>query len=97
MAAPQQTIRVELGPRSYSIEIGSGNLAELGRSLSEFGEVSHAVAAANYDEIMPIFNPTGRFDPKALDILARSFVEMGALPTVPDMKRLYTEDFLPKQ
>jgi ABC-type nitrate/sulfonate/bicarbonate transport system substrate-binding protein len=61
------------------------------------GEVSHAVAAANYDEIMPIFNPTGRFDPKALDILARSFVEMGALPTVPDMKRLYTEDFLPKQ
>ncbi len=59
-------------------------------------EVSHTVAAANYDEIMPVFNRTGRFDPKALDVLARSFVEMGSLPTKPDMSKLYTEAFLPK-
>ena len=45
---------------------------------------------------MPVFNKTGRFDAKALDVLARSFVEMGALAEKPDMSKLYTEAFLPK-
>ena len=59
-------------------------------------EVSRNVAATNYDELMPIFNRSGRFDATALDVLARSFVEMGALPVKPDMSKLYTEAFLPK-
>jgi NitT/TauT family transport system substrate-binding protein len=59
-------------------------------------EVSKSVATANYDELMPIFNRTGRFDAKALDVLARSFVEMGSLAEKPDMSKLYTEAFLPK-
>jgi hypothetical protein len=45
---------------------------------------------------MPIFNPTGRFNPKALDALARSFVELGLLADVPDTGKLYTEAYLPK-
>jgi ABC-type nitrate/sulfonate/bicarbonate transport system substrate-binding protein len=57
--------------------------------------VSKSVATANYDELMPVFNRTGRFDAKALDVLARSFVEMGALPDKPDMSKLYSEAFLP--
>src|SRR4030081_2933862 len=60
-------------------------------------EVSKAVATRNYDELMPIFNATGRFNPKALDVLSRSFVESGALPARPDMSTLYTEQFLPKK
>jgi NitT/TauT family transport system substrate-binding protein len=59
--------------------------------------VSKSVAARNYDEIMPIFSLDGRFRPKALDVLAGSFVEMGLLPEKPDMSKLYTEQFLPKQ
>ena len=59
-------------------------------------EVSKSVATANYDELMPIFNPTGRFDSRALDVLARSFVEMGSLAEKPDMGKLYTEAFLPQ-
>jgi NitT/TauT family transport system substrate-binding protein len=59
--------------------------------------VSKAVATRNYDELMPIFNATGRFHPKALDVLARSFVESGLLPDKPDMSKLYTETFLPKK
>jgi NitT/TauT family transport system substrate-binding protein len=58
-------------------------------------EVSKSVATANYEELMPIFNPTARFDARALEVLARSFVEMGALTEKPDMARLYTEAFLP--
>ena len=40
-------------------------------------------------------SPDGRFDPVALALLAKSFVEMGLLPAEPDMKGLYTEEFLP--
>ena len=31
---------------------------------------------------------------KALEVLARSFVELEILPVAPDMKALYTEQFL---
>jgi ABC-type nitrate/sulfonate/bicarbonate transport system substrate-binding protein len=58
-------------------------------------EVSPTIAARDYDELMGMFNPTGRFDPKALAVLARSFVEMGTLPSEPDMQSLVTEKYLP--
>lgn len=58
--------------------------------------VSATVAAAGYDDTMPILNPTGHFNPKALDVLATSFVETGALPSKPDMSKLLTEAFLPQ-
>ena len=57
---------------------------------------SATVAARNYDEIMPIFSRTGHFEPKALAVLAGSFVDMGLLTEKPDMSKLYTEQFLPK-
>ncbi len=49
-----------------------------------------------YDELMPMYSDTGRFDPKALAVLSRSFVEMKILPSEADMSKLYTEAFLPK-
>jgi NitT/TauT family transport system substrate-binding protein len=57
--------------------------------------VSPAVAARDYDELMGMFNRTGKFDPKALAVLARSFVEMGTLTKEPDMQALVTEEYLP--
>jgi ABC-type nitrate/sulfonate/bicarbonate transport system substrate-binding protein len=53
------------------------------------------IVAKTYDVTMPAFSDTGRFEPKALAVLRRSFVEMGLLPTAPDMTNLYTEKFLP--
>jgi ABC-type nitrate/sulfonate/bicarbonate transport system substrate-binding protein len=53
------------------------------------------IVALNYDQVMPTFSLTGRFEKKALAVLARSFVEMHVLPRAPDMKKLYTERFLP--
>jgi len=50
---------------------------------------------AIYDELMPMFTDNGRFDPKSLAVLQRSFVEMKILPSEPDMSKLYTEAFLP--
>jgi len=59
-------------------------------------DMPRSVAARNYQELMPTFNQTGRFNPKALDVLSRSFIELGLLPDAPDMSKLYTEAFLPK-
>jgi NitT/TauT family transport system substrate-binding protein len=56
-----------------------------------------ATTTAIYDELMPMFSDTGKFDPKALAVLRRSFVEMKLLPEEPDMSKLTTEMFLPKQ
>jgi NitT/TauT family transport system substrate-binding protein len=50
-----------------------------------------------YDELMPMFSDDGRFDPEALAVLSRSFVEMNTLPQALDMSKLITEAFLPKQ
>ena len=55
-----------------------------------------ATTAGIYDELMPMFSDTGRFDPKALAVLRRSFVEMKTLPEEPDMSKLTTEALLPK-
>jgi NitT/TauT family transport system substrate-binding protein len=59
-------------------------------------DVSKSIATRNYEELMPIFNPTGRFNPKALEALSRPFVELGLFPDAPDMSKLYTEAYLPK-
>jgi hypothetical protein len=53
------------------------------------------LAARGYDQWMDAYSQDGRFDPVALALLAKSFVEMGLLPAEPDMKGLYTEEFLP--
>jgi ABC-type nitrate/sulfonate/bicarbonate transport system substrate-binding protein len=57
--------------------------------------VSKGIATRDYDELMGMFNATGRFNPNALDVLARSFVEMGMLPNAPDVRALVTEEYLP--
>ena len=58
--------------------------------------VDPAIVAGTYDLMMPVFSTDGRFNDKALATLARSFVELGLLPQEPDMKTLYTEQFLPQ-
>ncbi|MGO8924402.1 MAG: ABC transporter substrate-binding protein [Xanthobacteraceae bacterium] len=55
-----------------------------------------AITGRTYDELMPMFSDDGKFSPKALAVLAKSFVELNTLPTEPDMSKLYTEAYLPK-
>jgi NitT/TauT family transport system substrate-binding protein len=54
------------------------------------------IATRSYDELMPMFTDTGKFSPKPLDVLSRSFVELGTLPEQPNMQKLFTEAFLPQ-
>jgi NitT/TauT family transport system substrate-binding protein len=53
------------------------------------------VEAQLYDIVKSMYNPSCRFDPQSLATLKRSFVELKALDTEPDMSKLYTEAYLP--
>lgn len=57
--------------------------------------VTPEIESRVYDAVMPMFSETGRFDPEATAVLAKSFVDLKLLPTEPDMTKLYTEKFLP--
>lgn len=80
-----ETIAFVRGHKSASVTIAT---QVIGKDDSINGET--------YDELMPMFSDDGRFDPKALATLAKSYVELKVLPAEPDMTRLYTEAFLPK-
>ncbi len=56
------------------------------------------IASPTSDKLMPVFSTDGKFDDKALATLSRSFVDLGLLPSEPkDIRRLVTEEFLPKR
>lgn len=84
LAAWFETIAFMRDHRQASIDI----------TVKQIG-VSPGVAAAIYDDTMPVMTLDGHFNPKALDLLAASFVDMHLLPDKPDMSKLYTEAFLP--
>lgn len=48
----------------------------------------------DYDLVVPHLSLTGRFDPKGVAAIARSYVELKILDAQPDMAKLYTEKFL---
>ena len=54
------------------------------------------IEAKLYDIVKGMYNPTCRFDSQSLATLRRSFVELKALPSAPDMSKLYTESYLPQ-
>lgn len=53
------------------------------------------IAKTVYQEQMPMFSLDGRFDPRALAVVQRTFSDLKLLDRTPDMKTLYTENYLP--
>jgi ABC-type nitrate/sulfonate/bicarbonate transport system substrate-binding protein len=78
-----------------TIRFMKANKAEAVRIGASVMHLSPETEGRVYDAAMPMFSETGRFDPKATAILAKSFVELKMLPQEPDMTKLYTEKFLP--
>ncbi len=73
------------------------NKASTVQIAKEVMEADAEITGRVYDELMPMFSDDGRFDPKALAVLSRSYVELQVLDKEPDMTKLYTEGFLPKK
>jgi ABC-type nitrate/sulfonate/bicarbonate transport system substrate-binding protein len=72
------------------------NKAETVKIAQDVMHKDEAISSRTYDELMPMFSDTGKFDAKALAVLADSYVELKVLPEKPDPTKLYTEAFLPK-
>jgi ABC-type nitrate/sulfonate/bicarbonate transport system substrate-binding protein len=73
------------------------NKAETVAIAKEVTNKDEEITSRVYDELMPMFSDDGKFDPKALAVLSKSYVELKTLPAEPDMSKLYTEAFLPKK
>jgi ABC-type nitrate/sulfonate/bicarbonate transport system substrate-binding protein len=66
---------------------------DLARKYTHYTE---EVESKEYDLVMPIFSPDGKFHPAAVETLAESFVDMGTFDHPPDLTKFYTEAYLPK-
>ena len=96
IAAKPETLGRFLQGWFDTIAFMRANKAETVAIASEVTHKDGAINARVYDELMPMFSDTGRFDAAALATLAKSYVELQLLPAEPDMRRLYSEAFLPK-
>jgi ABC-type nitrate/sulfonate/bicarbonate transport system substrate-binding protein len=72
------------------------NKAETVAIAKDVTNKDEEITSRVYDEIMPMFSHTGKFNPDAMATLAKSYVELQLLPAEPDPAKLYTEEFLPK-
>jgi ABC-type nitrate/sulfonate/bicarbonate transport system substrate-binding protein len=70
------------------------NKAETVRVARQVTGLDEAIENREYDEVMPMMSRDLRFSPKALDVIGDSFPEMEIMPSKPDMRTLYTEEFL---
>jgi ABC-type nitrate/sulfonate/bicarbonate transport system substrate-binding protein len=65
------------------------------RVWSKVMHVKPEVVARVYDKDMAMLSDDGRFNPKAIETIRRSLVELKILPTEPDPKVMYTDRFVP--
>jgi NitT/TauT family transport system substrate-binding protein len=71
------------------------NRAATVQASRERTNFSIAVEEQQYDLVMPMFSATGRFEPRALATIQRSFVDLHLIDQEPDLTKYYTERFLP--
>jgi NitT/TauT family transport system substrate-binding protein len=79
-----------------SIAFMRANRAETLKIIVPVTQVDAEAEGKEYDLVMPMFSATGRFDdPKALDVMAQSFVDLKILDQKPDLTTFITEKYLP--
>jgi len=66
------------------------------KSWSKVTGFPESIEAHLYEIVKGMYNPSCRFDRESLATLRRSFVDLKALDTEPDMSKLYTEAYLPQ-
>jgi NitT/TauT family transport system substrate-binding protein len=96
IATKPEALRAFLKGWFETIAFMRKNKAETVAIAKDVMNKDEAITGRTYDELMPMFSDDGKFNPKALAVLARSYVELQVLPKEPDASTLYTEAFLPK-
>jgi NitT/TauT family transport system substrate-binding protein len=84
LAAWFESVRYMQAHKDESVKVASQVLA-----------LSPGLAGKLFDELLPMYNLTGRFNDKALDVIVEAAIAMGELKTKPNIRSLVTEKFLP--
>ncbi len=95
IAKKPELIRAFLRGWFDTIRFMKANKAKTVEITSKVINVSPTVAARAYDEQISVFSEDGVFDPKAVEVLKQSFIEMGLLKETPDDKSMFTTQFVP--
>ena len=90
---PDQVRRFLAGWKDV-IAFMAANKAETVRIARQVTGLDEAIENREYDDVMPMMSRDLRFHAKALDVIGDSFPEMEIMPAKPDMRTLYTEEFL---
>jgi ABC-type nitrate/sulfonate/bicarbonate transport system substrate-binding protein len=78
-----------------SVAFMRANRAETLKIIVPVTQVDAAAEGKEYDLVMPMFSADGKFDAKALDVMAQSFVDLKILDQKPDLTKFLTEKYLP--
>jgi ABC-type nitrate/sulfonate/bicarbonate transport system substrate-binding protein len=73
------------------------NKTEAVKIAAKVMHMPEELTAQSYDIQMVGFSSDGRFDPRSLEYIKKSLMDMKVLESPPDMSKLYTEEFLPKK
>lgn len=95
IAERPDTLRAFLKAWYETIAYMRQNRAESVRMARAIDGFSQEVEERNYDAVMPFMSTDGKFPPDAVAAVSQSFVDLGILPTAPDMSAYITERFLP--
>lgn len=79
-----KTIAVMKKDRALAVRVGA-----------EVMKISPKVVDKVYDTHMKMLSDDGHFDPKAVNVIRRSLVELKILDHEPDPKQMYTDKFVP--
>ena len=90
---PDQVRRFLAGWKDV-IAFMAANKDETVRVARQVTGLDEAIERREYDDVMPMMSRDLHFRAKALDVIGDSFPEMGIMAAKPDMRTLYSEEFL---
>lgn len=97
IAEKPEAVRAFMAAWLETIAFAKANKEKTVGIIQQILNVHPDVVSKTYDNVIGTYSVDGRFNPKALVVLARSYVELKLLEKEPDMTKLYTEEFLPKK
>jgi ABC-type nitrate/sulfonate/bicarbonate transport system substrate-binding protein len=95
IAKRPDAVRAYLRAWVETINFMRANKAKTVEITSKVINISPSVISRAYDEQISIFSTDGLFDPKAVEVLKESFIEMGLLKEKPEDKVMFTTQFVP--
>ncbi|HWK14210.1 MAG TPA: ABC transporter substrate-binding protein [Rhizobiaceae bacterium] len=71
------------------------NRAETVKNIAEVLVISESAGDKTYDVEMRMLSDDGAFDPRAIELIRESFMDLGILDFVPEASEIYTDQFVP--